>query len=483
MNRYICFLIFAFCVASGFAQGLPLKQSFEGAVSDSWSFTANPAAFNAGGDIWDRVSDGGVYFNPAPEGDYFWEFYDIDEIPGIAADGVCHLIFTAVDLSAQGECTLSFQYCNRGLDSTDYMAYSVAYDNDTVWNSANDVMLPKHSVDPAAWFTVQITIPADAPFCRLRLSAKANYSADCGGFDNIRLQEGCTLQPELTITSPADGTFYLNSVTNAAISGTAANIAGMILWSNRLNHLSGAMPATSAWSFAAIALEEGANPISVTATNANGWSAADSVELIRARSFSTAQLGAIAFTGFNTGSDSFSFVVLQELSAATVIRFTDEEWNGIAFGSGEDDLVWSNAAATAAGTVVEIYACDLAGTVSNNIGVIVSGKLALSQSGEGIIAYCGAAAREPSAFLAAISSVSENLNGTALIYGDTAVSIGKTPVSQYYSATRSALSEWRDYLPLVNNAASWSGTAGAVAPSGDPTPFTLKKRGCIFLLK
>jgi len=481
MKRYCGLAFFTLCAQLILAHPLPLHQSFEGA-SDNWNFTTNPAAYNSGGDIWDRISDGGQYFNNAPDGAYFWEFYDIDTIPGVPADEVCHLTFETIDLSGQGECTLSFQYCNRGLDSTDYMAYTIAYDDGSTWESANEVILPKHTGDPAEWFTIQVTIPANTQFCRLRLSAKANYSADCGGFDNIKLEAGGTVQPELTIANPADGAFYDNAVSSAAISGTATNISGMIVWSNELNNLSGSMPATNAWSFAGVALAEGANPIAVTATNVNGLSATDTITLNRGLSFPTDELGSIAFTGFNSQTDSFSFVVLKALPTATVIRFTDEEWNGIAFGTSEDDLVWSNDTVIAAGTVVEFYKCDLLGTISNNIGVIVSGKLTLGQTGDGIIAYYGAAEREPSAFLAAVSTASENLNGTGLVYGETAVDIPQTPKSLYYSGSRSSEQEWSGYLPLVNDGANWSDTTGSVASSGDPTPFTRKASGFILLV-
>jgi hypothetical protein len=465
-----------------FAQPLPLYQSFENTVADNWNFTTNPAAFNNGNDIWDRV-DSEAYFSAAPHGSYFWEFDETDAIPGVAADLICHLTFATVDLTGQGACVLSFAYCNRGLDSGDYMSYTVAFDNTNTWESGNEVILPSHTGDPATWFTIQSAIPANAQFLRLRLSAKSNSNADCGGFDNIQLTEGESIQPGLTVESPADGAFFDNAVACVTISGTATNISGMIIWSNDLNKLSGILPATSTWSVAGVALAEGANSISITATNLTGLSATDTIEILRGLDFPQSELGSIAFTGFNTQTDSFSFVVLKELAAGTAIRLTDEEWNGIAFGTGEEDLVWSNDTVTSSGTVVEFYNCDGISTISNNIGCIVSGRIVLGQSGDGIIAYYGESEREPTAFLAAISSNSDNLNGTGLTYGETAVNIGKSPLSQYYSGPRGSAKEWRDYLPLINNASNWSGTTVSVAGSGDPTPFTRSRSGSVILVQ
>ncbi|MDA3923551.1 MAG: hypothetical protein PF904_02495 [Kiritimatiellae bacterium] len=481
-NLFVCISIFALPMLG---QTLPICQSFEESISDNWNFTTNPAAFNSDGDVWDRVSDTGEYFSPAPDGTNFWEFYDIDAIPGVPEDKVCHLIFDTIDLSTQQICTFSFSYCNRSLDSTDYMSYTVAFNNSNNWDIADEVILPKHEEDLCAWHTVYILIPADAQYCRLRLSAKANYSADCGGFDNIQLIAGETILPELVIQSPADGNFCANCISNIAISGTATNISGMIVWSNEFNDVSGEIAATSKWSIASITLTEGNNNISVTATNENGLNVTDSINILRGKSFSSAHLGSIAFVGFNTSTDSFSFAVLKSLPAGTVIRFTDEEWGGTDFSSEtiETDLVWSNTVQTAAGTIVEFYECDSASTISNNIGVIISGRQDLSQAGEGIIAYYGPAEREPSAFLAAISSNNGNLTGTGLTYGETAVNIPQTPKSLYYCGIRSNKQMWSSYLPLINSDANWEGTEGVTESWGCCAAFSCNKAGAVMLVK
>ena len=164
--------------------------------------------------------------------------------------------------------------------------------------------------------------------------------------------------------------------------------------------------------------------------------------------------GSIAFTSFNSDADSFSFVVLDEIPPGTVIRFTDEEWNGSAFGTGEDDLTWSNATTMAAGTVVAVYDCQSSALVSNNIGH-VQGLLRLAQSGETIYAYIGPTERSPDAFCAAVSTEQADLSGTGLIYGQTAVQLPLTPKALDYTGIRSGESSWDDYLPSVNNPDEW----------------------------
>ncbi|MFA7171983.1 MAG: hypothetical protein WC340_00995 [Kiritimatiellia bacterium] len=471
MNRYCLFVVVALGAQSALTQNLPKIQSFESTATDNWSFSTNPPAYNANNDVWDRVSDGGQYFSAAPDGSYFWKFYDIDEIPGIPEDKVCHLTFETVDLASEEECTVSFDYCNRGLDKEDYMSYTLAFDNSNGWTSASEVVLPKHDDSVSTWFTVHTSVPAEAQYCRLRLSAKANFSADCGGFDNIQLKEGVVKQPQMTIVSPVNGAFFENSASNVTIVGTSTNLVGVMVWSNTMNSVSGAIAASSEWSIASLPLGEGQNKISLTATNATGLKAVVELSLLRGRVLAMDALGRIVFVAFNSAGDSFAFVALKELPAGVVLLFTDNTWNGADFGSTEDNLVWSNSVATAAGTVVICYNCHDSKIISNNLGVVVSGKLNLAQDGEEIYAYCGSV-RQPTAFLASISTANSNLKGTGLVYGETAVAISKTPASQYYHGARCTQKQWCDYLPLINSAANWSKTADATESWGDATRFT-----------
>ncbi len=483
MKMYYSIGVFSVCFNFIFVQALPLKQSFEGELSDNWNFTTNPVAFNDGsGDIWDRVSSSD-YISGASDGSWFWECRDFN---GKSTEDAGYLTFTAIDLASIGACTLTFDYyASSGFEELhgDGVGYEIIYDDATAWDDVPRVEFEQDTSEE--WVTATISISADKDYLRIRLWAYTSADTEFAGFDNIQLTAGETIQPDLTIESPADGSYYENCISNIAVSGSATNISGMIVWSNELNDLSGEIAATSIWSIASVTLAEGNNKISVTATNENELNVTDSIDILRGKSFSTAHLGSIAFVGFNTSTDSFSFAALKSLPAGTVIRFTDEEWGGTAFTSEniEDDLVWSNTVQTVAGTIVEFYDCDGATTVSNNIGVLVSGKLILGQDGENIFAYYGPAEREPSAFLAAISTESGNLNGTGLNYGETAVDISKTTLSQYYCGIRSGKQEWNSYLPLINTAANWTGTEGVTESWGSCAAFICKKAGAVMLVK
>ncbi|MBE9601402.1 MBG domain-containing protein, partial [Pedobacter sp. MC2016-24] len=110
----------------------------------------------------------------------------------------------------------------------------------------------------------------------------------------------------------------------------------------------------------------------------------------------TLSAGDIIFTGFDSspaiGSDKFSFVLLANISAGTVINFTDKGY----FGSGwqaennasETSISWTSATALPIGT--EITITGLTASKGTVIGLGSSGTaLSLSNVGDQIIAYQG----------------------------------------------------------------------------------------------
>lgn len=483
MNRHLVSMVIALGAHSAFTQNLPRVQSFEGAAADNWSFTTNPPAYNIKGHVWDCVSTGGQYFSAAPDGSYFWEFYDIDEIPGVPEDKTCYLTFETIDLSSVAECIFSFDYCNHGLDGNDDMSYNLAFDNSNDWMSASEVELPRHGDTVSTWFTIQIPVPAEAQYCRLRLAAKANAAADCGGFDNIQLDVGVMPpQPQIIVMEPLNNAFFENSTSNITMIGTSTNLTGTMVWSNTLNSFSGVIAGSNEWSIASLPLGEGQNNISITATNAAGLQAVAEISILRGRTLTADGAGKIAFVAFNSAGDSFAFVALEELPAGMILHFSDNAWSGVDFSSNEDNLVLSNSVVTAAGTVITCYNCDNSKTCSNNLGVIMNGRLRLAQENEEIYAYCGSV-RQPAGFLAAISTANSNLKGTGLVYGESAVAISKTPTSQYYHGARCSQKQWRDYLPLINSAANWSNTAGVAESWGEATRFTRATKGMRVLIQ
>lgn len=93
-------------------------------------------------------------------------------------------------------------------------------------------------------------------------------------------------------------------------------------------------------------------------------------------------VGDVAVVGANGDNpDQFTVVALNDLAAGDTFNFTDNEYNGTSFNSGEGDVTFTvPAGGIAAGTVFE----PLNGSTTNN-----SGSFSLSTSGDEITLYVG----------------------------------------------------------------------------------------------
>src|SRR5262245_13672627 len=114
--------------------------------------------------------------------------------------------------------------------------------------------------------------------------------------------------------------------------------------------------------------------------------------------------GSIAFTGFNAdGNDSLAFVALAIIPAGTTIFFSDREWTGSAFNSGEGGWSWTSPGSDIApGTIITIS------DISDSDGVAISANIGTASGGSGlgadneiVYAYIGTDADTPTAFLTA----------------------------------------------------------------------------------
>jgi len=201
--------------------------------------------------------------------------------------------------------------------------------------------------------------------------------------------------------------------------------------------------------------------------------------------------GDIAFTSFNADEDGLSFVALTTIAAGTTVYFSDNEWNGSAFNTGESHNQWSSGASDiAAGTVVRLAAYDktsLSASIGTLSRVSVSGSAnwGLANSNETVYAYMGSDASTPTAFLAAITNGSfatdGSLSGTGLAEGTTAIRLNSlatsaTPDYAEYSGPRSGLASFADYRSLLADAAHWTvdtsnGSYASTVP--DTTAFSI----------
>ncbi|MCB0635618.1 MAG: hypothetical protein KDC54_03320, partial [Lewinella sp.] len=181
----------------------------------------------------------------------------------------------------------------------------------------------------------------------------------------------------------------------------------------------------------------------------------------------TLSAGDIAFTGFHTeGDDDFSFLLLTDVPAGTVIYFTDAGWQDGEFYDDENHMVGVFTEDVDCGT--EIYA-DFHGSyrgleVNNTYVGTLDGSLNLSDHGDQILAYQGSECNPT--FIAAIdfdgigawdataTDGNESELPPGLIDGISAVGLTSADNGQYdcdnlTTGTAVAL------LGAVNNAANW----------------------------
>ena len=180
--------------------------------------------------------------------------------------------------------------------------------------------------------------------------------------------------------------------------------------------------------------------------------------------------GDVAFTALNADEDGWALVTFVDIVANTTIYFTDNEWNGSAFNTGESYHRWVSGASTiAAGSVIRFQNIDNATTLSSTLGTLsrasVSGSnnFGLSQDGDSVYAYTASSATGTPTFLAAITTTaftgattSGLLTNTGLSIGNGAIALGGGAEYEEYTGVRSGQASFADYKPLVGNIANWT---------------------------
>lgn len=182
--------------------------------------------------------------------------------------------------------------------------------------------------------------------------------------------------------------------------------------------------------------------------------------------------GDIAFTSFNADEDGLSFVTFVDIAANTRIYFSDNEWSGTAFNTGESYNQWqSGAALISAGSVIRLSAYDSSSNLSASLGTLSRVSVAsntnwgIAASAETIYAYLGDSATAPTTFLAAITNGSfatdGSLTNTGLTEGVNAIRLNTnapsaSPDYAEYNGLRSGEIDFAAYRPMVNNVANWT---------------------------
>ncbi|KRQ97736.1 choice-of-anchor I family protein [Bradyrhizobium valentinum] len=187
--------------------------------------------------------------------------------------------------------------------------------------------------------------------------------------------------------------------------------------------------------------------------------------------------GSIAFVGFNAdGQDNIAFVVLEPIAAGTAIYFSDNEWDGSAFNTGESYTRWTATADVEAGTVISIdnFTNNASNPISTNrsdlgtVGTVTvsgSSNRGFSNGGETVYAYLAPAATPnlPTVFLAAVASngftdatTTGLLTNTGLAAGTTALQLTGGIDLAVFNGLRNNQASFADYLPIINNPANFT---------------------------
>lgn len=184
------------------------QQSFEGATTDTWTYTASPDSYSnyTATDGWKKGFWGvgpevgyenqyglGDLFPTLDNTDYVWIAQNVQNSGG---GNNASLTFATIDIKAYNEdLTLSFSYYAYGYTGDDYIKYCVEYNNGTSWDS----VITKGTATNA-WETVTINIPADSNYVRLQLTAKNNGTTQVAAFDWIRLELSGGIPSPITLS-------------------------------------------------------------------------------------------------------------------------------------------------------------------------------------------------------------------------------------------------------------------------------------------
>lgn len=193
--------------------------------------------------------------------------------------------------------------------------------------------------------------------------------------------------------------------------------------------------------------------------------------------------GDMAFTSFNSAEDGWSMVTFVDIAANSKVYFTDNEWNGSAFNTGESYHQWSSGTSTiAAGTVIRFSKIDHSTNLSASYGtlsratVASSSNYGISQSADTIYAFTAASASStPTSFLAAISSgtfgtvADGTLTNTGLSVGAGAIQLSNSSDWAQYTGARSTMTSFAAYKPLVNDISKWQ---DSTTPDANAIPNT-----------
>lgn len=193
-------------------------------------------------------------------------------------------------------------------------------------------------------------------------------------------------------------------------------------------------------------------------------------------------VGNLSFVAINAAEDGFALASFVDLAAGTQLFVTDNEWNGLAVGSGgaftsgEGVLTWTLDSALSAGSVVRFSSVDSAAGVAVSHGTVSrGGSFSLSQTNESIYLYRdgGLGGVVPLAALGYGSTFSAELENSGL--GVAAVALEGTVKFAEYTGDRASAGAFAGYQETVIDPSQWTkqsaGDVSLLVP--DMTAFTV----------
>ncbi|WP_417876698.1 choice-of-anchor I family protein [Winogradskyella sediminis] len=181
--------------------------------------------------------------------------------------------------------------------------------------------------------------------------------------------------------------------------------------------------------------------------------------------------GDMAFTAFHANDDDdFALVTFVDIPANSIIYFSDKEWTGTSFNSGEANYEWQTGSSIiSAGTIITFYTISATPNVSH--GTIVGSPGGISASSEAIFVYQGIDVDTPTTFITAVANSASafddgagtGLVGTGLSFGSTAITYANGTSLADYNGPRTGFTA-NGYRVALNNMSNYNFENNASIP-------------------
>ena len=175
-------------------------QSFEGLVSDTWSYFSTPDPYNTEGDpivqganenVWAPIQSFQGDIDAAADGSIFWGGEDLDNP---IASGDHSLVFSDVDVSEFASVQVSFQYNFYQYDTADSLRYRMIFDG--VVQPWTLLTATGNNQSSDGWQTVAVQIPSFVSLVALEIVVNQDGPAEFVGLDDFRVETTADEVPE-----------------------------------------------------------------------------------------------------------------------------------------------------------------------------------------------------------------------------------------------------------------------------------------------